>query len=149
MTGGLVLAYTTGALNVTADFCGVLYDWRGRFTSFMGYHMFIKLYWLGFYYAFVTNNLLAGSIIGPNSLATTRSKEMHQQLRQIFGVALTDTEMRRMLPGVQETVKSHMQCWSESGGVKCFDASLEVVFDVIVNKVMQFDWSPPVIMLTY
>jgi cytochrome P450 len=77
--------------------------------------------------------VFAGTLLGPEALATTRSAQQHLRLRELFSPMLSDASMIRMLPKIQISVQGYMQEWAARGTVPAFTETLTLVFDVIVS----------------
>lgn len=82
-----------------------------------------------------------GRLLGAEALAVTRSAEQHGALRKVFGVMLQDSEVERMLPGIQATVERYMAGWAKQGRVRFYEEALTMVFDVLINQAMQLAWN--------
>jgi len=80
-------------------------------------------------------------LLGDEAMANLRDAEKHTALRKIFGVMLTDSEVERMLPGIQATVEKYMADWAAKGTVTGYTEVLTLVFDVLINQAMQLGWS--------
>jgi cytochrome P450 len=66
-------------------------------------------------------------------MATTRSAEQHQRLRELCSPMLTDASMSRMLPGIQHSVQAYLKDWTARGTVHAYTETLTLVFDVLVS----------------
>lgn len=80
-------------------------------------------------------------LLGPEAMATTRSGEQHQRLRELFSPMLQESSMSRMLPNIQRSVQAYMRDWAARGTVPAYTETLTLVFDVLVNQAMQLGWS--------
>jgi cytochrome P450 len=69
-------------------------------------------------------------------MATTKSKQQHQRLRELFSPMLTDASMSRMLPKIQGSVQRYMQEWAARGTVPAYTETLTLMFDVLVRCIM-------------
>lgn len=79
-------------------------------------------------------------LLGAEAIAVTRSAERHGALRELFSDMLKDSEMERMLPGIEATVHKYLAQWAARGTVTCYTEMLTLIFDVLVNQVMQLGW---------
>lgn len=75
----------------------------------------------------------AGKLLGPEAMATTRSAEQHQRLRELFSPMLQEASMSRMLPNIQRSVQAYMRDWAARGTVPAYTETLTLVFDVLVS----------------
>jgi cytochrome P450 len=66
-------------------------------------------------------------------MATTKSKQQHQRLRELFSPMLTDASMSRMLPKIQSSVQRYMREWAARGTVPAYTETLTLMFDVLVR----------------
>lgn len=66
-------------------------------------------------------------------MATTRSAEQHQRLRELFHPMLMDESMSRMLPAIQHSVQGYMKEWAARGTVPAYTETLTLVFDILVG----------------